>query len=104
MGDQIKSSLNTNDGPLSRLFGKSLTFTCTRAAGPAGLISRNEGAFASAQITSRLKVYGASYRTKLNDSVVWNSPLVVTKENRGFVWGVYYAFWQSSQTVTRSEK
>ena len=104
MGDQIKSSLNTNDGPLSRLFGKSLTFTCTRAAGPAGLISRNEGAFASAQITSRLTLYGASYRTKLHDAVVRDSPLVVTKENQSFVWGIRYAFWQSSETVNRLEK
>ncbi len=71
---------------------------------PAGLISRNERVFASAQVTSRLKVLGATYRAKLHDSVVRDSPLVVTKENRSFVWSVQYTFWQSSQTVTRLEK
>ena len=71
---------------------------------PAGLISRNEHVFASAQITSRLKLYGASYRTKLHDAVVRDSPLVVTKENQSFVWGIRYTFWQSSETVNRLEK
>ena len=71
---------------------------------PAGLISRNEHVFASAQITSRLKLYGASYRTKLHDAVVLDSPLVVTKENQSFVWGIRYTFWQSSETVNRLEK
>ncbi|MAE16605.1 MAG: hypothetical protein CL911_04085 [Deltaproteobacteria bacterium] len=71
---------------------------------PAGLISRNEHLFAGAQITSRLKMHGVSYRYRLNDSVVQNSPLVVTKENRSFVWGIVYAVWQSFQTVNRPEK
>jgi hypothetical protein len=30
--------------------------------------------------------------------------LVVTKENQGFVWGIRYTFWQSSETVNRLEK
>jgi hypothetical protein len=36
--------------------------------------------------------------------VVRDSPLVVTKENQSFVWGIRYAFWQSSETVNRLEK
>lgn len=71
---------------------------------PGGLIAWHDELFANAQVTEQFKVFGAVYHNHLRESVIRDSPLVLTKENRGFAWGFTYTFLHSSETVARVSK